>query len=75
MLHGVILPGEQRFNKEHWVEDILNECYFDDHLWGYTICIMEVLQICNLAVFTDGVLYNLMQMGVMDRTEHNVRMN
>ena len=26
-------------------------------------------------VFTDGVLYNLMGMGVIDWTKHNVRMN
>ena len=36
MLHGVILPGEQRFNKEHWADNILNKCFFDNHLWGDT---------------------------------------
>ena len=36
---------------------------------------MEELWVCDLAIFTDGVLYNLMRMGVMDWTEHNVRMN
>ena len=75
MLHGAILPGEQRFDEEHWANDILNECYFDDHPWGYTIHIMEELRTHDPTVFTDGVLYNLMQMGVMDWTKHNVRMN
>ena len=75
MLHRAILPREQRFNEERWADGILNECYFDDRLWGYTICIVEELQTHDPAVFTDGVLYNLMRMGVMDWTEHNVRMN
>ena len=75
MLHGTILPTEQIFNKEHWADDILNECFFDDRLWGYMICIVEELQTHDPAVFTDGVLYNLMQMGVMDWTGENVRMN
>ena len=66
MLNGVILPGEQWFNEEHWADDILNECHYNDHLWGYTICVMEELQTQDPTVFTDGVLYNLMQMGVMD---------
>ena len=43
MLHGVILPGEQRFNEEHWANEILNECYFNNCLWRYTVCIMEEL--------------------------------
>ena len=75
MSHRAILPGEQRFNEERWANDILNECYFNNRLWGYTIRIMEELQTCDPAVFTDGVLYNLMRMGIMDWTEHNVRMN
>ena len=75
MLYGAILPKEQRFNKERWANDILNKCYFDDRLWGYTICIVEELWTRDLAVFTDGVLYNLMRMGVMDWTENNMRMN
>ena len=75
MLHGAILPREQRFDEERWANNILNKCYFDDRLWGYTIRIMEELRIHDLAVFTDGVLYNLMRMGVMDWTKHNVRMN
>ena len=75
MLHGAILPTEQWFEEEHWANDILNECYFNDRLWGYTIHIMEELRTRNLAVFTDGVLYNLTWMGVMDWTDHNMRMN
>ena len=60
MLNGAILPGEQRFDEERWANDILNECYFDDRLWGYMICIMEELRVHDPAIFTDGVLYNLM---------------
>ena len=75
MLHEAILPGEQRFDKEHWANDILNECYFDDCLWGYTIHIVEELRTCIPAVFTDGVVYNLMWMGVMDWTKHDMRIN
>ena len=75
MLHGVILPGEQRFNEERWANDILNKCFFDDCLWGYTIHVMEELRTRDPAVFTDGVLYNLMRMGIMDWTRENVRMN
>ena len=75
MLNGVILPGEQRFSKECWVNDILNECHFDNHLWGYTIRVVEELHTCDLVVFTDGVLYNLMQMGVMDWTGENAQGN
>ena len=75
MLHGAILPREQRFDKECWANDIINECYFDDCLLGYMIRIMEELQVRDPAVFMDEVLYNLMRMGVMDWTDHNVRMN
>ena len=60
MLSGAILPGEQRFNEERWVNDILNECHFNDHLWGYIIRVVEELCTHDPAVFTDGVLYNLM---------------
>ena len=75
MLNRAILLGEQRFNEEHWAEDILNKCRYDNHLWGYTIHIVEELRVWDPAVFTDGVLYNLMCMGVMDWTRTNVRMN
>ena len=75
MLNGAILPGEQCFNKERWINDILNECHFDDHLWGYTIRVVEELRTHDPVVFTDGVLYNLMQMGVMDWTGENARGN
>ena len=75
MLHGAILPGEQRFDEECWANDILNECYFNNHLWGYMIHIVEELWTCDPAVFMDGILYNLMRMGVMDWTENNMRMN
>ena len=75
MLSGVILPGEQRFSEECWVNDILNECHFDDCLWGYTIRVVKELRTRDPAVFTDGVLYNLMRMGVMDWTGENARGN
>ena len=71
----MILPGEQRFNKEHWAEDILNECHFDNCLWGFTIWIGEELRTCDPAVFTNRVLYNLMQMGVTNQTGENTQMN
>ena len=75
MLNGAIPPGEQRFNEDRWVNDILNECYFDDRLWGYTIRVVEELRTHDLVVFTDGVLFNLMRMGVMDWTGENSRGN
>ena len=71
MLNGAILPGEQHFSEECWINDILNGCHFDDHLWGYTIRVVEGLRTRDPVVFTDGVLYNLMQMGVMDWTGEN----
>ena len=71
MLHGAILPGEQRFDEECWVNDILNKCHFDDRLWGYTIHIVKELRTHDPVVFTDGVLYNLIRMGVMDWTREN----
>ena len=75
MLNRAILPGEQRFNEERWINDILSECHFDDHLWGYTIHVVEELCTRDPVVFTDGVLYNLMQMGVMDWTGENAQGN
>ena len=75
MLNGVILPGEQCFSEECWINDILNECHFDDYLWGYTICVVKELRTRDPVVFTDGVLYNLMRMGVMDWTGENTRGN
>ena len=75
MLNGAILPGEQRFNEDRWVNDILNECYFNDRLWGYTIRVVEELRTRDPAVFTNGVLFNLMRMGVMDWTGENTRGN
>ena len=75
MLNRAILLGEQRFSKERWINDILNKCHFDDRLWGYTICVVEELCTRDPVVFTDGVLYNLMRMGVMDWTGENARGN
>ena len=75
MLHGAILPGEQRFDEERWANDILNECHFDDRLWGYTIRVVEELRTRDPAVFTNGVLFNLMQMGVNDWVGENSRGN
>ena len=66
MMHGVILPGEQQFNEEHWAEDILDECFFDDSLWGYIVHMVEELCTWDPAFFTNGVLFNLMQMGTVD---------
>ena len=71
MLNGAILPGEQRFSEERWINDILNKCHLDDRLWGYTIRVVEELRVHDPVVFTDGVLYNLMRMGVMDWTGEN----
>ena len=75
MLNGAILLGEQRFSEEHWINDILNECHFDDRLWGYTIRVVKELRTRDPVVFTNGVLYNLMRMGVMDWTRENARGN
>ena len=46
-----------------------------DRLWGYTIRVVEELRTRDPAVFTDGVLYNPMWMGIMDWTGENVRMS
>ena len=75
MLNRAILPGEQHFSKERWINDILNKCHFDDRLWGYTIQVVKELRTHDPVVFTDGVLYNLMQMGVMDWTGENAQGN
>ena len=75
MLNRAILPGEQRFSEERWINNILNECYFDDRLWGYTIRVVKELRTRDPLVFTDGVLFNLMRMGVMDWTRENSRGN
>ena len=75
MLHRAILPGEQQFNKEHWSNNILNECHLDNRLWGYIIHVTKELQTCDPTTFTDGVLYNLMWMGMMGWTGENVQMN
>ena len=56
MLNRAILPGEQRFSEECWINDILNKCHFDDRLWGYTIRVVEELRTRDPVVFTDGVL-------------------
>ena len=71
MLSGAILPGEQGFSEERWANNILNKCHYYDCLSGYTIRVVEELQTWDPVVFTDGVLYNLMQMGVMDWTGEN----
>ena len=75
MLNRAILPGEQHFSEECWINDILNECHFDNRLWGYTIRVVEELHTRDPVVFTNGVLYNLMQMGVMDWTGENAQGN
>ena len=71
MLSRAILPGEQRFSKERWANDILNECHYNRRLWGYTICVVKELRIHDPVVFTNGVLFNLMQMGVNNWTREN----
>ena len=53
MLNSAILPGKQCFSEECWVNDILNECHFNDCLWGYTIRVVEELQTQDPVVFTD----------------------
>ena len=73
MVHGAILPGEQQSSKEHWAEDILGECYFYDHLWGYIICVAEELYTHNPMVFTNRVLFNLMRMGAIDWGNKNTQ--
>ena len=75
MLNGAIHPGQQRFSEERWINDILNKCHFDNCLWGYTIHIVEELCTRDPVVFTNGVLYNLMRMGVMDWTRENTQGN
>ena len=55
MLNGAILPREQWFDEKHWSEDILNKCFFDDSLQGYTIQITRELHI-----------HDLMRMGTID---------
>ena len=75
MLSGAILPGEKRFSEECWANDILNECYYNDCFWGYSIHVVEELCTHDPAVFTDGVLFNLMWMGVNDWTGENTQGN
>ena len=56
MLNRAILPGEQRFSEERWVNNILSECHYDNRLWGYTIQVVEELCTRDPAIFMDGVL-------------------
>ena len=68
-------PWRTEFDEERWANDILNKCHFDDRLWGYTIRVVEELRTRDPAVFTDGVLFNLMRMGVNDWVGENSRGN
>ena len=75
MLHGAILPGEDRFSETRWHNDVLEECYNDDALWGYVVRVGEELRLRNLGDWTDPVLYRLFRMGVDDWTKLDHRTN
>ena len=56
MVHGAILPGEQKFNEGCWADDILGKCYFDDCLcqgctaW-YLLFSRGLCHVCHRTIF------------------------
>ena len=75
MRHGSILPGQEHFDLEYWRNDNLEECHFNDRLWGWTCREGEELRVREPGYFTDPVIYNLIRMGVHNWTGANHRGN
>jgi hypothetical protein len=75
MRHGSILPGQERFDLGRWRNDILEECHYDDKIWGYACRGAEELQIKSVGDYPDPVLFNLFRMGTWDWDGENKQMN
>ena len=73
MRPGAILPGHPQFDENHWRDDALDECYFDDKLWGWTCRVAEELRKREADYFNDNIIYNLLHMGTFDWTGENHR--
>ena len=71
MHHGTILPGQQQFDEDRWRDDTLEECHFDDRLWGWACRVSEELWIRGTNCPDDIVLHNLFQMVVHDWSGEN----
>ena len=59
MCHGTILPGQQHFNEDHWRDDALKECHFDDHLWGWACRVSKELWIRDTNCSDNIILHSL----------------
>ena len=73
MCHGTILPGQQHFDEDHWRDDALEECHFDDCLWGWACHANKELQVKDANCPDNIILYDLFQMGVHDWSGENHR--
>ena len=75
MQRGLTLPGQQRPDDNHWHNNILAECHWDNHLWGYAYCVSEEIHTCMAEDFTNPVLFQLLFMGTFDWDNKNCRNN
>ena len=73
MRHGVILPGQDRFELLRWKIDSLSEAHYDDKLFGYSVRVSERLRTRDPGLFSDNVLYTLFRMGIYDWEAPNKR--
>src|ERR1700753_3073691 len=73
MRHGVILPGQERFDPLRWKVDSLPQAHYDDKLFGYSIRVSEHLRLREEGLFSDNILYSLFNMGVYDWEAPNKR--
>ena len=71
MRHGLTLPGQQRPDDDHWHNDILAKCYWDDRLWGYACRVSEEIRTRSAEDFTNPVLFQLLFMGTFDWDNEN----
>ena len=63
MQRGLTLPGQQRPDDNHWNNNILAKCHWDDRLWGYACRVSEELHTHSVEDFTNPVLFQLLFMG------------
>jgi len=73
MRHGVILPGQDRFELLRWKVDSLPEAHYDDKLFGYCVRISERIRTRDPGLFSDNILYTLFKMGIYDWEDPNKR--
>ena len=66
-------PAQEVFNIDAWWSTTLDNCHFDDAIWGYTIRAFNDWKNWDLSRWNDPVLDDLFIMGLLDWIGENHR--